>query len=69
MSGDDGNRRPHLVILGGGFGGAYCAQALDRAVRLSDELAAAAKVGESAAEALEKMRELIRAARSEKGEG
>ena len=42
--------------------------ALDRAVRLSDDLAAAAKVGESAAEALEKMRELIRAARSEKGE-
>ncbi len=29
----NGRPRPHLVILGGGFGGAYCAQALDRAVR------------------------------------
>jgi NADH dehydrogenase len=25
--------KPRIVILGGGFGGAYCAQALDRAVR------------------------------------
>ncbi len=29
----NGRTKPHLVILGGGFGGAYCAQALDRAVR------------------------------------
>jgi len=26
-------KKPHLVILGGGFGGAYCAQGLERAVR------------------------------------
>lgn len=29
----NGRPKPHLVILGGGFGGAYCAQALDKAVR------------------------------------
>ena len=43
--------------------------ALARAVRLSDDLAAAAKAGDTAAEALEKMRELIGAARSEEGNG
>ena len=43
--------------------------ALDRAVRLSDDLAAAAKAGDTAAEALEKMREIIGAARSEEGNG
>jgi len=29
----NGRPRPHLVILGGGFGGAYCAQALKKAVK------------------------------------
>ena len=43
--------------------------ALARALRLSDDLAAAAKAGNTAAEALEKMRELIGAARSEEGNG
>ncbi len=39
--------------------------ALDRAVQLSEELAAAAKAGESAAEALEEMKALIVAARTD----
>jgi hypothetical protein len=42
---------------------------LDHAVRLSEDLAAAAKAGDTAAEALEKMRELIGAAGSEEGNG
>ena len=29
----DTNRPPRIVIVGGGFGGAYCAQALERQLR------------------------------------
>jgi hypothetical protein len=43
--------------------------ALRRAVRLSDDLAAAAKAGETAAEALEEMREILAAAGTREGEG
>jgi hypothetical protein len=43
--------------------------ALERVVRLSDDLATAAKMGDTAAEALEKMRELIEANASGEGEG
>ncbi len=43
--------------------------ALERAVRLSEELAAAAKAGESAAEALEKMKALIGSGGSDESEG
>jgi NADH dehydrogenase len=31
LDGTHGNRRPHVVILGGGFGGLYCARTLARA--------------------------------------
>jgi hypothetical protein len=41
--------------------------AMRRAVRLSDELAAAARAGSTAAEALEKMREILGATGSEEG--
>ena len=34
MTGSSGRKR--IVILGGGFGGAYCAQALERSLRGSD---------------------------------
>jgi hypothetical protein len=43
--------------------------ALERVVRLSDGLATAAKMGDTAAEALEKMRKLIEANASGEGEG